>query len=449
MAAVGLGLQELLILIALGGFPGNDAASLIDPAGYLKAHGVELKADGLVELVAREAKGGKEQMTQLLAIRWLGAHPDEAKKAAGALDALRSVADGKKGQDAHGFARDHAARALARIEGKPATAARPIPAGSVRADALSWFPAEATLFGAADLRSAGGPPSLDPDAVSTLLGRLVPEEGWKPIYGFVDAVGNLRLDRVAIAVEINEKAHDKSRIWVRLTGAGDPKGLVDFLAPMYPEREERKGPGGEPIVIRTKKGSAPAFVFVGKTDFVIAGYEADKGNHIEVVDALLDVRAGKGKSVVNGPFAKVLEEVREKSQGLFVADVPESFRTEGLRGLDISSFKAIPRRLVVEMTGGKTLTVRAQGTMKDEEEAAATAKALEQLKAQGLQALKNRPRDVPADLAEVGRKTLEGAKIDAGGATVTASVQVPAEALKAALKAVEEMLQALARPAKK
>ncbi len=446
----GLGLSELVILLAMVGFPGNDTASLIDPAGYLKAHGLELKAERLAALITREAKGGKEQMTQLLAIRWLGAHPAEAKKAEGALDALRAVADGKKGQDAFGFARDHAARALARIEGKPVPAARPIPPGSVRADALSWFPAEATLFGAVDLRSAGNPPALDPDAVSTLLWRIGPEEAWKPVYDFVDAVGNLRLDRVSFAVEINEKAHDKSRIWVRFTGAGDLKGLDGFLAAMYPEREERKGPGGEPIVIRTKKGGAPAFVSIGKTDFLITGYEANKGNHVEVVDALLDVRAGKGKSVVNGPFAKVLEEVREKSQGLFMADVPESFRDDVLRGLGDTPFKAVPRRVVVEVTGGKTLAARAQGTMKDEEEAAATARALDQLKVLGIQALKNRPREVPADLAEIGRKVLEGAKVAAGGATVTASVQVPAEELKPALKAVEDMLQAIpARPPKK
>ena len=62
---VAFSFSELLILLALAGVPVNDAASLIDPPGYLKAHDVELNAERLAELIARDPRGGKEQMTQL------------------------------------------------------------------------------------------------------------------------------------------------------------------------------------------------------------------------------------------------------------------------------------------------------------------------------------------------------------------------------------------------
>jgi hypothetical protein len=438
-------LSEILILLALTGLPVNDAASLIEPAGYLKAHDVELKAERLAELITRDAKDGKEQMIQLLAIRWLGLHPAEATKAQGALEALRAVAAEAKGRDAHRFARDHAARALARIEGKPAPPTWRMPADSVRADALSWFPAEATLVAAVDLRSASGDSPLDPEAVAAMIARLLPEQARKPIYEFVDTVGNLRLDRFAFALEVNEKQANTSRIWIRFTGAGDPKGLEAFLKTLYPERDERRGPLGERIVILTKKDSAPAFACIGKTDFVIAGYEGNKGAHIDVVNALLETRAGDAKSVVAGPKGEVLKKVGAKAGGVFLADLSESMRADVLRGLRGAPFKAIPGQVVAEAFGGKVLTARIQGTMKDEEEAAATAKGLEELKEQGLQALKNAPADFPKVLVEVGRKALEEAKIEAKGPVVTATAQIPSEALKGVLKAVEDLIGAAGR----
>ena len=83
MSVTAFGFSEILLMVAMMGLPANDAASLLSPADYLKAHGIEVKADQLVGLVAKEAKGPKEQITQLLAIRWLGAHAAEAKKADG------------------------------------------------------------------------------------------------------------------------------------------------------------------------------------------------------------------------------------------------------------------------------------------------------------------------------------------------------------------------------
>jgi hypothetical protein len=427
-----------LLVLLVGGPAVHDMASLLEPAPYLKAHEVELKAERLAELASRQAKGGKEQMIQLMAIRWLGLHPAEAKKADGVLRTLEDIAGEKKGRDANGFASAYARIALARIEGHPISVA-PMPRpGYLRSDALAWFPAEATIFGAQDHRASGEISALDQEAVSHLLGRIVPEREWRPIYEFVDAVGNLEIDRIAFALELDEKGMDPKRIWLRFTGAGDPQLLQDFIAKLYPERQERKGSAGEPIVILTKKDRAPAFAFVGKTDLLIAGTKNEQDNHVELISAMLDARAGKIKNVTAGPFAEILKKVENNARGLLVADVPEGLRAELGRSLPAAP---IPRRVIVQTTRGKALAVRLEAMMKDADEAVAAAKILEDWKAQGLRALKALPPEVkvPKPLVDVGRQALEGVKLEAMGSAVTVSTQVPSEAIRGVLKALEEL----------
>jgi hypothetical protein len=435
---VALGFGEILILFALAGVQANDVASLLEPGHYLKAHEVELKAATLAELATREARGGKEQMIQLLAIRWLGLHPDDARKA-GAVDALRAVATGTKGQDPHGFARDYATRAMARIEGKPLPAARTIPAGSVRDEALSWFPAEATAVGAVDLRSTDGAASQDPEALSRALARMVPDREWKAIYPFVDAVGNLRLDRVALALEMEEARPQPKRIWIRFTGAGNLKQLEEFLGKEFPQRAERKGPRGEPIVIRTSENVPPALAFIGQTDVIIAGYQEGKARSLEVIEELLECRAGKSKSVVSGPFAATLKKFSATATAAFVADVPASIRDKLLRG---GPFKDLPSRVVFEATGGKEIRLQLGATMKDADEAAAAAKTICELRQQGLQALKDLPAEVklPREAIELARKALDGMTVAADGSEVTTVLRIPSEASKHLLESVEALL---------
>jgi hypothetical protein len=432
---------ELLLLLALGGMPVSDVASLLEPAAYLKAHGVEPKAERLAELAAGPAKDGKGQMTQLQAIRWLGGHPAEAKRA-GALDALRAVAEGKEGDDAYGLARAHAAVAVARIEGKPLPAGRAPPAGGCR-EMLSWFPAGATLVGAADVQAVSRERPLDPDAVAALLARpAANEREMKPIYDFVNAVGDLRLDGAGFAVQRVEDKPSATRIWVRLRVAGDLGRLGDFLKTEGFERQELKGPGDAPFVLLTRKDESPAVAVVGKTDLLVAGFNGNHGDHAELVRALLEVRSGKGKSVLAGPLAEVLKAVPEDARALFVADGPESLQPIlPPRG----PLPAIPQRTVLEVVGGwKATTVRLRATLKDEAEAAEMAKALNQWKDQGLQALKDLPREVkiPKEALDQGRSVLEGVKVESAGTTVNATVRVPPEAIRAALKALEAYYKA-------
>ena len=76
----------------------------------------------------------KAQIQALLAIRWLGQHPTEARQA-GVESVLKKLAL-SKANDPHGFLNSHATHALARIEGKPLPGQPALPVGSVRGDAL-------------------------------------------------------------------------------------------------------------------------------------------------------------------------------------------------------------------------------------------------------------------------------------------------------------------------
>jgi hypothetical protein len=436
MVAYGFG--QILLLFAMTGVPVNDIASVLEPGHYLKAHEVELKAEKLVELATHEAKVGKDQLIQLMAIRWLGLHPDDARKA-GAIDALHAVADGKKGQGPHDFAKEHAARALARIEGKRLAPARTVPPGSIRDEALAWFPAEATIFGAFDLRPAEDATATDPEALAKVLARVVPEPEWKPIYDFVDTVGNLRLDRIGFALEMEEQKLEPKRIWVRFSGAGDLSRLEECLATKAPAREVRKRPGDAAIVIRTQENRPPGFGFIGSTDVIIVGFFEPLGKPLEVVDALLQARAGKRKSVVSGPFADDLKKVNAKSQGVFVAALSDSIQANLMRG---SPFKTFPTRVVAEATGGKVLALRLRAIMKDEEAATAASKTVAQLREQGLRALKDLPPEVkiPKEAIDIARKALTDMKVTSDGSEVTAVVRLPADAGSVLLDVLEALL---------
>ena len=75
---------------------------------YFKSRHIEIKATDLADLAAKEPADGKTQVAQLLAIRWLGEHGAEVKKASKVRETLEEIALGKKGKDAQGFARDYA-----------------------------------------------------------------------------------------------------------------------------------------------------------------------------------------------------------------------------------------------------------------------------------------------------------------------------------------------------
>src|SRR5262249_32852903 len=101
--------MQLLALLALSGGASTDVVSWLLPEHYFKAHQIDVTAAKMVELAGKDPADAKTSIAQLLAIRWLGEHPGEVKKAAAARDLLQQIAQGKKAQDPQGFAREAAA----------------------------------------------------------------------------------------------------------------------------------------------------------------------------------------------------------------------------------------------------------------------------------------------------------------------------------------------------
>src|SRR5205823_3631155 len=114
---VGGSVVMLGLLLGLGG-GGNvphDLASLVELDDYFSRGSIEAKPEVVLPLASKSPGDAKESFTQLLAIRWLGentgkigTHKEAVRKG------LQQLAQGP-----NGFARDYAAVALARVEGKP------------------------------------------------------------------------------------------------------------------------------------------------------------------------------------------------------------------------------------------------------------------------------------------------------------------------------------------
>jgi hypothetical protein len=437
--------EWIVLLAGAIGLPVTDLASLIDPADYFQTRNVEVKVEKMLELAAKDPADGPTQMAQLLALRWLAQHPAEAKKADQARETLTAVAEGKKAQDLHGFAKEYAQKALAKLDGKPAPAPRKVPADSVRTDALRWFPTKATVFGAVDFRASGDLPAVDEGLIGRLL-ALTPGMIKGEVYRFADQTGNVRLDRLAMAFEWQDaKDPEPLRIWIRLTGAGDVKRLSGLVAQDYPVRKVRKGSKGETITILSQENQAPVFAFIGETELIIAGHKDNAGNHLEVLEQLLETREGKRASVLQtGPFAENLKKVPDHAHAVLAADFNDALQKQLAQGV----FPAFPRRIFLDATRTQTVTLRVQATAKDANEAKAIVMGFNQLKEQGLEGLKKVPAElkVPAEVVKPLENALRGARLDAQGTAVRGTIQVPGEAIQALFKLIEEAVKAEAKP---
>lgn len=428
--------ELLMILVAAYGGTSADLVSLIDPAEYFKARDVFVTPDKMMVLVDAEPTDTKSELSRLLALRWLAAHPDDAYKAEKSLATLKAVAAGKKGEDPHGFAREYAQRVIAKIEGKGGPAPRPLPAGSLRSDALSWFPADVTFCGGIDLRASGPQKAAEEVTLHALFKRVLagaPEAGvQEKLYELAEAVGNVRVDRFAMAVRMPPGKTTPERIYVRFTGVCDPKRCAAYLGGLLPGAvvDQKKGPGGEPITMLSRPGSGPAFAFVGNTDVIVAGYGDDKARHLDVVEHVLKTRAEDKGSAADGPLSAMLKQVPERSYGLVAGDLPPEMLKEMTSGG--SPFKVFPKRFCIDLTRDKDIVVHLDGKLKDADEAKTFAESVNKLKQQGIEALKNPPPGIPlpAAAAKLLGDTLEGAKLEAKGDAVSGRMPIGVEVFK-------------------
>ncbi|HEV3260398.1 MAG TPA: hypothetical protein VG013_26315 [Gemmataceae bacterium] len=382
----------VLLLISSGSNFSHDLLSIVDADDYFKAHHIEVKADALVELVGKDPEDTKGQVAQLLALRWLGEHPDQAKKVKKARTTVQQIAEGNEAQDQLGFAKDYARTTLALLDGKPAPKLAPIPANSVAGEALKWFPDSASIFGAYDLRASGELAPVDEDRMrSVLLKMLTRPQDKEQFYKWVDGAGNIRLDRVSFGYAPDPQDRHKSRNYVRSTGLADRKAMADLLKKRLPDAkvEFKKGPKGRLMTVISSEKHGPAFALVGDTDMLVCGHDGQE-NALEVLEEALDVQAGNKAGILKGTYAAKLKKVPGEAVGVLMGDIPEELRRDMVRDPK-APFKALPKSIVAVMTRTKSINIDWHGTMADAEDAKAFAESVADLKKQGIEQLKQLP----------------------------------------------------------
>ncbi|HEV3235364.1 MAG TPA: hypothetical protein VGZ25_00150 [Gemmataceae bacterium] len=435
---------EVLVFLLMG-TTNFDIVSLIDADDYFKAHEIAIEPGALANLMMQDPKDGKTQISQLLAIRWLSEHADAVRANEKIRTDLDGIAQGKQAQDGAGFAKDYALRALAKLDGKPAPAPKAAPEGSLRADAFRWFPPQVHILAGLELRPTAKNVPVDEAALRS-LSRMMPKDFKREAYAFVDAVGNLRIDRLAIGMEMDENSDEPQRIYLHITGAGDHKRLAEFLTKSIREAkaEEITEPKSDKITLIQNPQEPPCMALIGDTDFVLAGYSQNKSDKSqELVKQMLELRAGKKENVTSGPLADLLKKIPDKANAAAVGELPEAVREKMVKNK--GPLTAYPSRFLISMKRDKAIAFQGQGVFKEADQAKVFAGNLENLRTQGQDALKAPPpgMPLPKEALDILQKALEGVKIDNKGETVSGSIEISEEIVRILLTMFETQLKSL------
>ena len=432
-----LGGMEILMLLAMGGGQ-TDALSYLDPVRYFESRKIPVTVEKMVELSGQDPTDGKKQVQQLFALRWLAKNADKVKadpKFAQIKAHVTDIAAGKKGRDLQGFSVDYAQRTLVAFGNKNAHSPATIPKDSVAKDALRWFPKDATLTGAFDLRYEN--PAMRKFA-KTFLDQMLAFGGangdpMEKIYDFVEKLGNARMDRISFAYTEDPQNNENSRIYLRYTGKVNHRWLVKLVRESGGNMtiKEKRVFRGPKITLFYAERNAPALGLVGDDDLIMAGYQRDRDNkHAQIIEDVLAIRSGAKESVLNGPLAKMLGKTAPQASAVFAGHIPDSLRNELLG----RPFQSLPKMVYAQQTIGKDnkgrLTVEAP--MANAEQAKRFVGEVNTLRQQAIAELK-KPQNVPPffpigqDIFTKLADAMTSMKVNAKAAKVHISATLPAE----------------------
>jgi hypothetical protein len=438
---------ELFVLMLMGtGGLSNDLVSLLDAKGYFESRQIEMKVPRLVELATREPANAKDQVSQLLAMRWLGEEAAQVKKAkdfAEILDKIEQVAQGKKGQDPLGFAADYARMAAVALGSTRVEAPfQKLPDNSLRQDALTWFPPSVQIVVAADFRNTA-PTSLDSGKMMReMLLKFVPPQAREEVYGMAEKLGNVRVDRVAFGYAPPSKEEQQGRVYFRLSGKADHKRLVDVLKDSAPgmTAKEQKGFRGQRVTMLVNpqgtRHGPPGMAVVGDTDLIVAGAEGSQVKDELTIAQVLAVRAGREKNMLGGKLDPFLKKTSPQASAIVVGELPSEVRTGFTRGPE--AFKVFPKIVVAEVLRNKgVVEAKFQGTLDSADDAKQFTEDAERLRKMAIVELNNVAKNVPPFLPippktfEQMAEVLKSVKVQAKGATVSGRMTIPEETIKA------------------
>jgi hypothetical protein len=433
----------LFAVVSGRGLP-NDLTSLIDADEYFKARQIAVTLDRLLELAGKKPGDGRDQVGQLLAIRYLGEHAELAKDPR-VQKLLEEVADGKKGAYAEGFARDYARRALDRLAGRPPAREASGDQGNLN-DAFTWLPERVSLVGAYDLRKLPPPLPKDELMVRAALGIAVPAKAREEMFKFIESTGNLRIDRFVWGFFEDRQDPLKMQFFARFTGLGDPKRLVDVIRQSglpIGEVKEEKGPRGEPITLLLPNNNFGVGIAVtGNTDLFFATYPG-QGKSADLIREVMKVRSGGQPSVLKAPLGNKIKEIPRAACLLVVGDLPQEMRKGIQRDLSVAG---LPEGVVGYVTKGRGVTLRIEGTSDTADNAKLFAGAVGALKDRAIAALQNLPAEIqikPDSLRQL-IKEVENAKIEVKDRTVSVTLTFSVTVQNILQRAVSDSLKKLA-----
>jgi serine/threonine-protein kinase len=223
---------------------------------------------------------------------------------------------------------------------------------------LDWFPAEASLFGAVDLKSFGSL-SLDDDLPQSLLRLAAPRKTADKLT--VENLGRIRLDTLSLGY-YEEPRPEKSRLLVQVEGLAldGRKRIIDFI-----RRETADRAGVEPFdglssnPVRISSPELPfALGLAGDDRLFLAsagGRDNGTGKHLDALKMLhrFDFSGSprpQTKNLLYGyqpPWVRAaLEEVPADPFALVVGEIPAVVRKELTDSLGL---RACPRSLVLHL----------------------------------------------------------------------------------------------------
>jgi hypothetical protein len=444
MMLAGPGLLEMVMLLLFGsGGMSNEFLSLLDARAYFASRKVEVSVSRMVELATREPANAKDQVSQLLALRWLAEEPAQVKRAkdfARILDSIEQVALGKKAQDPQGFAAEYAAFTAVKLGStRVQQPVSRLPDNSVRQDALAWFPPSVQFVGASDLR--GGPADIETGkTMREFLLKFMPPQAQEELFGVAEKLGNVRIDRFAVGYAPPSKEEKEGRIFFRITGKGDQKRLVELLKQTNPgmTTKELKGFRGPHVVLLQSQArfGMPGMAVVGNTDLLVAGVENPRDNSTQLVEQMLAVRAGKEKNVLSSPLEKLLKKTSTRATAIVAGELTNEMRFSFMHGPE--AFRAFPKTLLGELLRTKDgLQARFQGTLETAAESKQFVDDVARLKKLTKEGLKKFSQNVPPGFPVPPKtfehldKMLDSIKAQAKGESVSVHMSVPADLFKA------------------
>jgi tRNA A-37 threonylcarbamoyl transferase component Bud32 len=290
--------------------------------------------------------------------------------------------------------------------------------GGLRDEALRWFPASATFFGGRDM-SAFKELSLQQIIVLTQMVAKFNIQDRDRVWKLVSIVGDI--DRVSFAYVHDAKEPAKSRIFLRVTGKLSHARLAEFFRTDWPKAmvREKKGPKGEAITLAaSSEPIAPAWAIIGDSDLIAAGYQGIAGKHVEVIEQLLDLRAGKGQNLATAKAAE-LSELPLGTWAFFAGQPPDVFG-------NLFLFPVLPQSMRISIAGIRDIRAQFQGNFAAAGDARKFTNNVGALRKQGLDLLKILPLDEKTAGQLAG--ALKDLKIETSDARVKGSYRLPGEA---------------------